>query len=233
MSRLVIAPILFVAGLGAVQPAALSAATLATDKVVASDGTGTRITASFSTAVAGEWLIAFIASDGPVSGGQTLTVTGAGLSWTLVQRVNAQAGTSEIWKANAPSVLSNVTVTATQTAGGYYQSLTVVTFSGAAGTGTATGSSGLTGAPSTLLTTTKSNSLVYGVGNDWDRAVARTVGANQAIVHQALAPGGDTLWVQNRIDPIPVAGTQVQLNDTAPTTDRRNLAAVEIVPAAA
>jgi len=34
------------------------------------------------------------------------------------------------------------------------------------------------------MTTTKAASLVFGVGNDWDRAVGRTLGANQTSVHQ-------------------------------------------------
>jgi hypothetical protein len=37
------------------------------------------------------------------------------------------------------------------------------------------GASGASGAPSASLTTTKANSLVFAVGNDWDRAVARTL----------------------------------------------------------
>jgi hypothetical protein len=40
---------------------------------------------------------------------------------------------------------------------------------------------------------------------------------------------GDTFWVQKRSAPIAAAGTVVQLNDTAPTSHRWNLAAVEIL----
>ena len=104
---------------------------LVVDRVIFSDGAGTRITPSFSTSAAPEALLAFAAADGPASGGQALTVTGAGLTWSLVKRVNTQAGTSEIWQATAPGVLSNVTVTSTLAFGGARQSLTVVTFSGA------------------------------------------------------------------------------------------------------
>ena len=76
---------------------------------------------------------------------------------------------------------------------------------------------------------------MYGVGNDWDGAVARTVGASQEIVHQWLdTVVGDTFWVQKRSAPLAAAGTVVQLNDTAPTSHRWNLAAAEILaPAAA
>jgi hypothetical protein len=34
--------------------------------------------------------------------------------------------------------------------------------------------------------TTSNGSLIVGVGNDWDNAIARTLGANQTLVHQYL-----------------------------------------------
>jgi subtilisin family serine protease len=55
-----------------------SSAPAAVDQIVFSDGAGTRTTPPFSTSAAQETLIAFAASDGPLSGGQVLTVTGAG-----------------------------------------------------------------------------------------------------------------------------------------------------------
>jgi fibronectin type 3 domain-containing protein len=199
--------------------------------VVFADGQGTRTTPAFNAA-SGDLLIAFAASDGPPASAQTLTVGGGGLTWTLVRRVNAQAGTSEIWKASASAALSNVTVTSTQASGGYQQSLTVVTFSGAGGTGASAGASAPTGAPTVSLTTTQGGSLIYGVGNDWDTATPRTPGSGQTIVHQFLAPAGDTFWVQKQDIASSASGVQVQLNDTAPTADRWNFAAVEIAPAA-
>jgi hypothetical protein len=69
---------------------------------------------------------------------------------------------------------------------------------------------------------------VYGVGNDWDNATARTPGSAQTIVHQYLAPAGDTFWVQAQTNAVAIAGAVVQLNDTAPTADRWNFAAVEV-----
>ena len=202
------------------------------DKTVFSDGLGTRTTAAFSTTSANELVVAFVASDGPNPGAQGTTITGAGLSWTLVQRVNAQAGVSEIWAAKAPAALTNATVTSTQASGSFYQSLTVVTFIGAAGVGASAGDSDVVGAPSVSLTTTHAGSLVYGVGNDWDDAAARTLPANQALVHQYLAPAGDTFWAQNLLGSVGIAGTTIAISDTGPTTDRWNLAVVEIVAAA-
>jgi VCBS repeat-containing protein len=219
------APVSLVVSSGAPPPPV----TLAVDKVVTSFGTGTRTTAPFSTATAGEVLVAFVASDGP-STSQSLTVTGAGLTWTLVRRVNVQRGASEIWTATATNQLSNVTVTSRQTVMGYTQSLTVVAFRGAAGVGASAAANGATGAPSVTLNATTAGSFVYGVGNDWDRAVARVLGPGQTMVHQWLdTASGDTYWVQALSTPVTAPGP-VRLNDTSPTTDRWNMAAVEIVP---
>ena len=209
----------------------LASSALAVDKAVSVDGSGARTTPVFSTAGPGELLVAFVASDGPSPGPQTMTVSGAGLTWSLVRRVNAQAGTSEIWKASAASALTNVSVTSTPASGSYYQSLTVVMFSGAAGVGSSAGANAVTGSPAVVLTTTQRGSLIYGVGNDWDRAIARTPGAGQVLFHQYLPPAGDTFWFQNLTSASAGPGLQAQLNDTAPTTDRWNLAAVEILPA--
>src|SRR5919205_1714268 len=89
----------------------MAAGSLATDKVVSAHQTSnsTSVTSpAFSTSQAGELLVAFVASDGPsTTGAQTFsTVTGGGLTWRLRQRANPQNGTSELWQAVAPSVLT-------------------------------------------------------------------------------------------------------------------------------
>ena len=82
------------------------------------------------------------------------------------------------------------------------------------------------------MTTTKANSLVYGVGDDPRRATRRTLGPNQVMVHEFLnTSGDDTYWVQALMASVPGASTTVFLNDTAPTRDPWNFAAVEIAPA--
>jgi hypothetical protein len=93
------------------------------------------------------------------------------------------------------------------------------------------GRSAASGAPSTSLITTGSNSLVVGVGNDYDNAIARTVGTGQTLIHQDLTSAGDTYWVQMQSAAIPASGTTVTINDTAPTGDRYNLSIVEILAA--
>jgi beta-lactam-binding protein with PASTA domain len=203
---------------------------LAVDTTVFVDGKGTVATPPFSTAAAGELLVAFVSSDGPTTSAQTATVTGAGLTWTLKRRANTQFGTSEIWTAAAATSLVNVTVAAQQLTGGFDQSLTIVAFRGAGGTGAVAAANALTGASAVSLTTTRAGSLVYGVGNDWDRAIARTLGTGQTMVHQWVDSAvGDTFWVQSRTAAVAASGTLTTLNATAPTTDRWNFAAIEIL----
>jgi Big-like domain-containing protein len=115
---------------------------IAVQATVRRDGAGAITTPAFSTTVPGQVLIALAASDGPTSGtnNQFLTISGGGLSWTRVQRAAVQRGVAEIWTATAPSILSNVTVTSTQSVTSVLgsapnQSLVVVAFTGATGVG--------------------------------------------------------------------------------------------------
>jgi hypothetical protein len=209
------------------------AAVPAVDRTVSVDGTGQRTTPLFSTSAAGEVLVAFAASDGPsAANAQTLTISGAGLTWTRVRSQAGRPGVVEIWTATAPAVLTNVTVTSVQsvTAGGpYNQSLTVVAFSGVSGVGATGAASGLSTNASAGLVTQAAGSLVYGVGNDFDRAVTRTVGAGQTKVHEFFAPTGDTFWVQSANAPTGAAGSTVTLNATVPApSDQFNFAVVEL-----
>ena len=215
-----------------------ASAAVAVDKTVTTHQTsssGTIKSATFSTTAPGELLLAFITSDGPSTGGTQSfsSVTGGGITWRLRRRANTQAGTAEIWAANAPTVLTNASVTATRSKGSYLGSITVVTFTGADQVvdGSTAAAGAATGAPSVSLTTTRAGAWVWGVGNDWDRASAHTVGTNQTKVDEYLASVGDTMWVQRQTAPTPLAGTSVTLNDTAPTTDRWNLASIEVLPA--
>jgi len=218
---------------------------LVIDVVASGDqGSATRNTvtsSAFSTTAADELLLAFVSADHSSGAATTVTnMTGAGLVWQLVMRTNAQRGTAEIWRAMAPQALTNVSVTTTLSQNAA-SSMTIAGITGADTAGTnGSGAIGATrsanaasGAPTTTLTTTRDNSWVFGVGNDWDNAIARTVGSNQTMMHQYLAPVGDTYWVQRLSNPTPTSGTSVTLNDTAPTADRYNLSVVEILPALA
>jgi hypothetical protein len=194
---------------------------------------------TFSTAAGNELLLAFVAGDYLTGPNTTVTsMTGAGLTWQLVVRTNVQSGNSEIWRAFAPSPLTNVSVTATLSQQAV-SAITIVSFTGADTSGTngsgaigATGSANAaSGAPTASVTTTRANSWVFGIGNDYDNPIARAVGANQTLVHQYFTPTGDTYWVQRQNSTTPVVGTVVTINDTAPTADRYNLSVCEILPA--
>ena len=200
------------------------------DVQVSANGTGTTATTtSFSTAQAGETLLAFVAADGPTSAAQAVTVSGAGLTWTLAARANGQAGTSEVWSATATAKLTNVTVSSTETRTGFHQMLSVLALQSSSGVGAVQTGNAASGAPTVSLTTTRAGSLVYGVGNDWDNSVGRTVGSGQAMSSQWVdTTAGDTFWLQNRSGAVASVGTVVTINDTAPSADRWNLAAVEV-----
>ena len=202
------------------------------DVSVSQHGHGGSVTSpAFKTALPGERLLAFVASDGPISSSQTASVSGAGLSWTLVKRANVQSGTAEIWTANAPVALTNATVTAKQARTAFDMSLYVIAVQGTSGIGAFAAANAKSGAPNVTLTTTKAGSLLYAVGNDWDAAVARVPGTNQKLDDQWLDTNtGDTFWVQNQTyPPLIPAGSPVILNDTAPTADRWNFVGVEIL----
>jgi Bacterial Ig domain/Lysyl oxidase len=199
---------------------------------------GTTITSPpLSTASDSELLLAFVATDGTSAGMTVTSVTGGSLTWELVRRTNAQLGTAEVWRAFAPTKLTNVTVSANLSQR-VAASMTVISFTGIDTSGTngsgAIGAIGAgaasSGAPAASLVTTRNNSWVFGVGVDWDSAIGRTVPSDQILVNQYLATVGDTYWVQRQNAPTAAKGTTVTINATAPTSDRYNLAIVEVLP---
>jgi hypothetical protein len=195
------------------------------------NGHGTTTTGPFTTAEGSEQLLAFVSSDGPAGAGhQSATVSGAGLEWKLVARANSQSGDAEIWAATAPTALSEATVTSTPAVSGYDQTLTVTAIQMSYGIGASVTAGAASGAPSVSLTTTGEGSLVYAVGNDWDTATARTLGTNQVMLRQYLdTKTGDTFWSQYTGYVTGAAGSVVTMEDTAPTSDHWNMAAVEIL----
>src|SRR4051794_31631812 len=119
-------------------PLAGSASAIAIDATVFGDRStaSTSIaTSTFSTSAPGELLLAFISSDSLGSTVQVNSVSGAGLTWVLVTRANAQLGTAEIWRAFAPNPLSGVTVTGALSQS-VAASITVVSFTGVDTSGT-------------------------------------------------------------------------------------------------
>jgi hypothetical protein len=198
-------------------------------------------TAAFSTTSANELLLAMVGADVSNASGtnnSVTSVTGAGLTWVLVRRTNTQRGTAEIWRAFATAPLTNVTVTA-NLAMSNVSSITVMSFrgvntSGTNGSGaignTGTGS-GATGTPTASLVTLGSNSLVVGMGEDWNAAPSVTAAASQTIVHQKAVPNLATFWAQRQNATTPAVGTTVTINDTVPTNHQYNLTISEILAA--
>jgi hypothetical protein len=217
--------------------AAASAATasLGTDAVRSTDqptAAGALTSPPVSTTGGNELLLALVSADGPSTGGQRVTaVTGAGLTWTLAARANGVNGAAEIWKAYAASPVSNTAVSATLKTGGFDGSITVAAFTGAnANLGATAGHGSATGAAQATLTTTKADSLILATGADWDTATTPTTLTGQSLVNMfADTVAANTFWAQQTT--APQAGTAVTVGDSAPTADRTNLTAVEVIPA--
>src|SRR3954470_17372186 len=194
----------------------------------------TLVSGTLKTTAPNDLLVAFLTSDGPGSAGSQSfrSVTGGGLTWRLRQRTNSRPGTAEIWVAAAPAPLTNLTVTATRSSGSYVGSIAVVAFRGASpADGAVGGAAAASGAPTVTVTPARLGSWVWGVGNDYSRAAARTAGSGQSLFDQYLASVGDTYWVQSQAAPGTVAGLPVSLTDTAPTNDQYDFAAIEVAPA--
>ncbi len=197
------------------------------DRQIHQAGNNSVITPSFSTSAPNEQLLALVGADASATG-QTATVSGAGLTWSLVKRANAQLGDAEIWQAFATTALTNVTVTAVGTQKNKDISLDVVAMGNTAGIGASVSGGAKSGAPSVSLTALGTGSVSFGVGEDYDNAMTRTLGSNQALLSQWLDASGDTYWSQYTTTPGPAVGQKITINDTAPTGDRWNLAAVEV-----
>ena len=202
------------------------------DVVVSRDSYGTMTTPSFTTSVKGELLVAFVASDGPPRPGQTARVSGGGLTWTLRSRSNKQWGTGEIWSATAPDAPFTARVTAQSGNGNsWHGSLTVIGFINASGIGKVGQSGARSGFPNISLAGISAGNWVFAVGNDWENPRARTLISGQRLIHERVdTQVGDTYWVQSTGAPS-TANASVDILDIAPTTDRWNFAAAEIVSA--
>jgi hypothetical protein len=204
------------------------------------DGTSASSTitsSAFTTASSNELLLAFVATD-YTGGTNTIvkSVSGAGLTWTMVRRTNGQSGTSEIWRAFAAAPLASVSVSATLSQN-VVSSITVISLAGvntssgdgSSAIGATAGNSAASGAPTASLVASGTNSWLLSVGNDYDNAVTLSVPSGQTLLHQDLTATGDTYWVQMQSAPIAAPGKTVTISDTAPTTDRYNLSIVEVL----
>jgi RHS repeat-associated protein len=188
-----------------------------------------------------ELLLAFVTAVPlqPATSVSINSVSGASLTWTLVQRSNLHGGTAEVWRAFAPSVLTSVSITAEVRnipGSSVDMSLTVVSFMGADATGSnGSGAIGATATASTasaMLTTTRNNSLLFAVGADETTSTTVSPGPKQTVLNQftCVPCNTDTGWAQQLNTTVPASGTSVTLNDTQPT-NQLDFAAVEVLPA--
>jgi len=184
-------------------------------------------------------LVALIATDGP-STGPNVVVNGVNnnnsapaLTWTRAQRVNTQHGTSEIWWAFSPTARTSMTVTGVLSQS-EIASMTVVGFQGAANslagaaTAIANKATGVAGDPSLTITTTRANSWVFGVGNDWDNFKPVVAAAGSTMVNQSTSAITDTFWMVRSTNPTTQAGVPTTVGVTGVGTDRYNFAVIEI-----
>ena len=188
---------------------------------------------ALTTSKPGELLLAFIGSDGPKTGGQTISgVSGGGLTWTLRKRANRRRGRPRSGRRSprrrspmrwSPPPGKNRLSGRDQRRRVHrrgHRSERRGRLRGRA-----------SGAPSASLITTRAGGWVWAVGEDWDNAIGRTVGSGQTLRGSVPRLERGHLLGPAQDGTHSVAGTTVAINDTAPTTDRWNLALVEVLPA--
>ena len=135
-------------------------------------------------------MLAFVAVDGPnAAAAQSATVTGAGLTWTLVKRSDTQAGDVGDLEREGDRDAHQPDGHRHAAAHGLRRVADVIAYRNAAGTGVAGASGAPSGAPDIYLPGIPAGSWVFAVGNDWDRAVARTPVAGQELQHQWIDTG--------------------------------------------
>ena len=201
----------------------------------------TNTSPTLTTTGSNEVLVAFIAADNPgltcPSTPQTVTsVTSApALTWTLAVENHSQCGATAIsWAYSTTSFSGTVAAHLAKSADSL---MTVIAFTGAAAGADAIGNvkacnappnSGA--APQCTLITTRTNSWVFAVGNDWDKSRTMVPGPNQILRHTYDAPVKDTYWVQSTTAPTTTAATMVTINDSYPTpnNDRWDFSLIEI-----
>jgi hypothetical protein len=205
----------------------------------------TIITSPTFAVAANTLLVAFVSIDGPATTPATPVnqrqnvnsmnnnASAPALTWTRFAQANAQSGDAEVWYAFAPTAHATMTVNAVFRFSGV-ASMTVVGFTGAANT-LAGGASavlskatGAAGNPSLTITTTKANSWVFGVGNDWDSFRTLTPNAANTLVNQSTNAITDTFFTVRATTPQSLAGVPTNVGVTGVGTDRFNFVAVEV-----
>jgi hypothetical protein len=184
-------------------------------------------TAKVTTTVAGDTLVALVGARGPAAGGQTVTVSGGGLTWHLAGRENSGRGDAEIWTAKASGTLKAVSVKATARTAGFMVTMTIAAIKNATGTGALAKSTAKSVGPKVTIKTTHALAFVISMGDDWTHSVTPKPVAGQYLVSRVV-DSTDTFWAQATSPLIAQAGTSVGMADTSPTTDPFDLIALEV-----
>lgn len=195
-------------------------------------------TSKFATNYPNEVILAFIAVNKDVQTVSSISNT-SGLTWTNVARANTQSGSVELWRAFAPTPITNQTITATFSANVVSANSLVMGIVGAdistpgvSAIGATQTASGTSSTPTVSVTTTRDRSLVVGIWNNPSQNSSTTAGTNQTI----LRAGNDStntcvsaMNIRNAVTP--TAGTSVAINSTVSMT-AWNALAVEVLPTA-
>jgi beta-lactam-binding protein with PASTA domain/Ca2+-binding RTX toxin-like protein len=220
-----------------------TAPTIATFVTRNTTAANTIITSPAFAVAANTLVVAFVSLDGPSTTPATnanqrqnvnnMTNSGTALTWTRAAQANAQSGDSEIWWAFAPTARTSLTVNAVYRFGAVGH-MTVVGFTGAQNTLVGAASAvtnkgtGVAGDPSISLPTTKPNSWLFGVGNDWDNRKVVTANAGTTIVGQGATTITDTFFTVRTTNPQPTSGSSATIGVSGLGTDRYNFAVIEI-----
>jgi hypothetical protein len=184
-------------------------------------------TATMSTTVAGDILVALVAARGPVAGGQAVTVSGGGLAWHFIGRENAGRGDAEIWTATASGIVKSASIKATAKTGGFTVTMTIMAMEHATGIGPVAKATASSGAPKATLTTNHIDAWVIAMADDWTHSVTPKSAAGQYVASRVV-DSTDTFWAQATDPLVAKSGTSVTISDSAPTGDPWDLIAFEV-----
>ena len=147
----------------------------------------------------------------------------------MVKGASSPTGEAEIWTATAPRVLAAAAVRSRLVDPHSEQQLSVIAMEGVDGVGASSAGSSVSGPPTLELTTTKSTSLVFALG-DGGSAGGMTFPLGWVQMDKwTSGPGTGASWTQFSNQPTGAAGTAVTVKSGERTTSPWNMVAVELV----
>jgi RHS repeat-associated protein len=162
--------------------------------------------------------------------GQTATVSGGGLTWTLLERANAQPGDTEIWTARAPAALANAVISASFAQQANAGFLNVYAFTNAAGIGAHGAASGSGTQPAVTLANLTAGSIVRATGSNATSSAQPSPYSGYVSHITQDTTNGAAYWTQQESAVTATTGGQIIEGDSAPTGQQWNFAAFEVIP---